>query len=723
MKKLFLLLVILNVTNSALSQSKIKEEANAFFWGKNDKYKKVVDIPEKWNNESAVIIYKNENYDFHKFGKKITYKTSIRKRIKLLDNAAVTEFSEFSFKKRFRSTKGIFTFRSKGNNVVGVKIIKPNGKEIIIDIEKEAVEVDGETKVAIPNLEVGDILDYYFLKVEPFKSSLPFGFDPVETTLAEEYPIVDYKLFLESENDFFINFKSFNGAPELKEIKTEKRSLRNYTLEASNIDKLETERWFYPLIELPSYKFQVYFARTFISENKARAFLPEKEDVIKTSVSQEDVLEVYDNYFEEQGDIKDVKKYFKEVSPKSDVDKVIKGYYFMRHFYLTRYIEAIFAEETEIMSGALYYFENNPVFIKNDYQFINHFTAFLDKQEIDYEIILAKKRYDGKLEDLLFTNNLNYLIKTKTSTPLYISPFDLHTNINQIDPLIEGTEAYSLKEKRGKIESISKTTLPVTTHQDNVTTKEIDIVFNPENTKLDVKITKKIFGHFKKQEQSDLLVITSYTQEDYKKYGTETLIERVSNKKRKETLQKNMNALLEKIETRKIERLEKNIQSEYDLSEINNYKYNIKETGRFDFKAPFIYSEEFTIEKDLVKKAGNNYILEIGKLIGGQVDIDQDERIRNTNIYLNFAKTFNNQIKLQIPEGYTVSGLDKLSKSVNNKTGAFESSAKLENNILTITTKKEYKSNFTNSEDWNLMLAFLDEAFQFSNEKILIKKN
>ena len=64
-------------------------------------------------NESAVIIYKNENYDFHKFGKNVTYTTSIRKRIKLLDKAAVEEFSEFAFQKRFRSTKDVILGEKK----------------------------------------------------------------------------------------------------------------------------------------------------------------------------------------------------------------------------------------------------------------------------------------------------------------------------------------------------------------------------------------------------------------------------------------------------------------------------------------------------------------------------------------------------------------------------------------------------------------------------------
>ena len=327
---------------SLFGQTKNEIEAKEFFWGTKDKHKDVVEIPEKWENESAVILYKNENYSYQKSGKSVDYKASLRKRIKLLDQAAVEDFSEFSYKKRFRSSKGRISFRAgKGNNVVGVKIIKPSGEEIEIDVNEESIEVDGESKLAISNLEVGDILDYYVYHVEPFKSALEFGFDPVETTLAEEYPIVDFKLTFETENDFFINFNSYNGAPTLMKKPSKKGNIRHYELTASDIDKNDYPRWFYPMVELPAYKFQVYFARSGKFEDRALAFLPEKEETIKKKVSKQEVLDLYDQRFKPDGEISVLKSFVKKKNYKNDEEKVTAAYYYMRHYYLTRYIEAI----------------------------------------------------------------------------------------------------------------------------------------------------------------------------------------------------------------------------------------------------------------------------------------------------------------------------------------------------------------------------------------------
>ncbi|MCB0399400.1 MAG: DUF3857 domain-containing protein [Winogradskyella sp.] len=722
MKIKVLNLLFVLTTLSLFSQSKEAETAKEFFWGAKDQYKNVTEIPEKWANESAVILYKNENYDFHKFGKNVTYTTSVRKRIKLLDKAAVEEFSEFKFQKRFRSSKGRFTWREKGNNIIGVKIVKADGSEREIDVENEAVEVDGEHKLAISNLEIGDIIDYYFYKVEPFKSTYAFGFEPVETTLGEEYPIVDYKLFFETENDFFINFNSFNGAPKLKEIQTEKRNMRRYELIASDIDKNEYERWFYPLIELPSYKFQVYFARSGKFEDRALAFLPEKEDIIKTSVSKEEVLDLYDSRFKPEGDIGDVKDFFKGKDFKSTEEKVTEAYYYMRHYYLTRFVEAIFIENAKIMYNPYMYY-GYPVFIKNQKEFVRHFTQFLKREKIDYEIVVAKKRYDGSIDDLLIEKNVNVLIKANTSpNVVYAELFSVHTNVNEFSPLLEGTDVYLLSPTKNRIDVIKRGQLPVSTHLDNETKKEITLTLTDDFSDLLISSTNSYKGHSKSNELYERLLFNDYVNEDYAKYETKTFIDKVKNKKDKARYKKELDALAEKLKTKQKERFENSAKSEYGVEEVEDYNYSIQSTGRYGFNTYFTFTEDFNAKSSLIKKAGPNYIIEIGKLIGGQVEIGEKEHERTADINTESARSYNYEITFNIPEGYTVAGLEKLNKSVENETGAFISTAKIKENQLIITTSKQYKHNFEPNSNWKKMIAFLDEAHQFTNEKILIKK-
>ncbi|MEY8849169.1 DUF3857 domain-containing protein [Psychroserpens sp. XS_ASV72] len=721
----FLLLVLFVFSTSAFSQSKEEMAAKDFFWGANDNYHDANEIPSEWENESAVVIYKNENYDFHKFGKNVTYTTSVRKRIKLLDKAAVEEFSEFSFTKRFRSSKGRYTWKKRGNTFVGVKIVKPDGSVTEINVDEEAVEVDGETKIAIPNLEVGDIIDYYSYRKEPFKSTYAFGFDPVETSLNEEYPIMDFKLFFETENDFFINFKSFNGAPDLKELPTDKNNMRRYELTETNIPKRDFTRWFYPLVELPSYKFQVYFARSGKFEDRALAFLPEKEDIIKTSVSDEEVLDLYDSRFKPDGDVGDVKSFFKGKSFKNDAEKVISGYYYMRHYYLTRYIEAAYARDANISSYPFEVYKNNVVFIQNQKQFIRHFTEFLKRQDIDYSIVVGKKRYDGTIDELLIERNIEVMVKVHTATPLYAQFFGVHTNINEFSPLMEGTDVFLLSSEKNKrkIDQIERAKLPTSSFEQNETKKDVTVTFDDDFSGLSLTAVNYFKGHQKSDEQYDRLLFSDYVFEDYKRYETESWIEQVWGKKNREKFTREMKALIEKLKNKQKEYFENSAKSEYGIESFEDYTYEINENGRYSLDSYFTFTETITAKDVLIKKAGPNYIMEIGKLIGGQIDLEEKERKRSENIYLPHPRSFNYTITLNIPEGYSVSGLDNLNKNVDNETGAFISSANIEGNQLIVTTSKRYKSYFEPVQNWSKMITFLDEAKQFTNEKILLKKN
>jgi len=720
-KSLFILFAIVCST-TLFSQTKTEEEAKQFFWGAEDKYKTANTIPDKWKNESAVIIYKNENYDFHKYGKRVTYKTAIRKRIKLLDNAAVKEFSEFSFVKRFNTNKGRYTWKKKGDNVVGVKIIKPSGDEVIIDVNKDAVEEEGETKVAIPNLEVGDIIDYFFYKVEPFKSTTPFTFKAVETTLAEEYPIVDFKLYFETENDFFVNFKSFNGAPELEQIPTDKNNFRRYKLESSNIEKKDRVRWTFPLLELPCYKFQVYFARRASYEDDLLGFLSDKERDIKTEVSRDEVLDLYQQRFSSKAKINDIKDFLKDKTFSSEEEKVKAAYYYMRHHYLTRFIEAYIVKQAEIVYYPYSYYETKAISIQNKKRFIRYFAAFLKRQKIGYDIVIAKKKYDGSIDDLLIEDNVNLVLKVKTNTPIYLDLFGPHTSINEFSPLLEGTKVYLLETEKGKIESISEETLPLSTCEDNMSNKSITLELDDSFSEINIKSLNEYKGHLKTDVQYDKMIYSDYVHEDYKKYETTQFIDLVKKKKTKAKYSKEIDALIKKYKERIKESLVKSAKQELSVSKIENYDYNIKSTGRYDFDSYFSYQESYTIKDQFIKKAGPNYILEIGKFIGGQIELKEDQKNRDENINMAYARTFNYDINLKIPEGYTVNGLDKLNKSVENATGTFVSSATIEGENLVVKTKKEYKSAFVPSKNWELMVDFLNEAHQFTNEKILLKK-
>jgi hypothetical protein len=466
----------------------------------------------------------------------------------------------------------------------------------------------------------------------------------------------------------------------------------------------------------------VYFARSGKFENRALAFLPEKESIIKKRATKEEVLDLYDSRFKPDGDIGDIKDFFKGKSFKNDTEKVTSAYYYMRHYYLTRFVEAIFISEAKIMYNPFVYYGNYPVFIRNQKQFIKHFTEFLKRHKIKYEIVVAKKRYDGTIDELLIEKNVNVFLKINTKTPFYVSFFSAHTSLNEYSALVEGSNVFLLSKTKNKIDVIKNGKLPISTYSQNETKKEVTLTINEDFSGLKISSINSYKGYMKSGEQYDRLLFNDYVNEDYKKYGTETFIELVRRKKDKAKYKKELNALAEKLKEKQEERFKESAKGEYGVSDIEDYNFEINETGRYGLDTYFTYTEDFNVKNEFIKKAGQNYIIEIGKFISGQIDLDDDDRKRTENIYMNYPRSFNYQIILSIPDGYTVAGLDKLNKSVDNSTGAFISEAKTEDNMLIISTSKQYKNNFEPNSNWSLMTAFLDEAFQFTNEKILLKK-
>ena len=718
MKKTLLLFLVLTTTTFTFSQD--KTEIKNFFWSKNDNFKTAKTTPDKWKNESAVMILKYEFYDYHKYGKSVTYTSSIRKRIKLQDAAAVKEFSEFSFQSKFYSNKG-YSYR-ESNNYVGVKIVKPTGKEIEIDTEKEAKTLDKESKLAIPNLEIGDIIDYYFYSIETFKSKEQYGFEQVETTLGDVYPTMDYQLDFQTENDFFVNFQTYNGSPELKEIPTNKGNERRYELRAKDLDKNEFPRWFYPLVELPCYKFQVFFARSGSFEARADAFLSKDEKTIKKSVSKDDIFEYFDKKFVPTGTVSPEKDFLKQKNYASDEERVREVYYFARHYYFTQYIEAQVINREQIFNPFFYFYGNSEYF-STEQEFINHFMMFLKKINIDYDIIVATNRNNGSMDDLLIQRNTKILLRVNTSKPLYLEYFSPFSSADQFDYGIENTKAYALQVSKGKkVVDAESVILPSSTVKDNVSSIVTTIGFNEDFSGLKVKRNASFLGHFKESEQQDKMYFFDYVNEDYAKYGTKGPIDMVSNKKDKKKYALQYDALLAKYKEKQKEELKKSINEELGF-DVENSVFEIKSTGRFGSNSPFVYEQNFDVKNSLIKKAGENYILEIGKMLSSQIEIDKKEKDRTNNIYLAFPRSFDNEIIFEIPAGYSVSGIEKLNKKIENETGLFTSNAVLAGNKLTIKTKKQYNNYFEPNKNWSKMVDFLDGAYQFTQEKILLKKN
>ncbi|TMI83907.1 MAG: hypothetical protein E6H10_06995 [Bacteroidetes bacterium] len=165
---------------------------------------------------------------------------------------------------------------------------------------------------------------------------------------------------------------------------------------------------------------------------------------------------------------------------------------------------------------------------------------------------------------------------------------------------------------------------------------------------------------------------------------------------------------------------EKSLKEDLDVGKYEDFE--LLKDGRYGDTAMLQFKEKFTLKK-LLSKAGRNYIFEVGKLIGDQIKLEPSELAgRQVDIWIPHARTIENNISISIPAGYSVEGLQDLDMTIDNESGSFISTAKLENDRLLISSKKIYKRNFDKKEAWPNYVAFLESAYKFSQSKIVFKK-
>lgn len=725
MKNLILLFCVSCIFSTTLTgQKQSPEKIRASFWNADDPYKSVVDIPEKWADESAVIMYQEFNYHYRNNRRGLNYTESTRRRIKLLDKSAIEEYSEFSFSEKFKVTKGFS--RKGGRAFAGIKIIKPDGKEVNINME-DAVEVKNQgeevlKKIAIPDLQPGDIVDYYYYIFEPFKSQGTHVFDPVVSQLGGEYPVVEQKLIFNTGKGFYINFNSINGAPELQEVPGEEKNEVIYQLKDKHRDKAEGVRWFYPRRAVPSIKFQVTLARKESYKDGLNAFLGDNASV-KKNVTESDLLEFYNSLLPLKEDTKYLSKnsIIKSALEKKDIETAVReAYYRIRYVELLSRIEPIQFLQASYIEGLPYYYGN----FMEEAGFINTMGSFLADENIDYDIVLALSRHISTAEELLMPDEVTLLIRVNEPTPFFLSHFGIHSNPGDFSQYLEGSKSLVIDlDKRYDLKKVTPFTMPISAAGENKSATTLKVDFT-EPTLNELTLDRKVAltGHLKKDAQFELLTFDDILPEEYAYYDIEPYLERADIKKKHKAKIAAKIAVTKKKNLEEQKKLfQKNAEGDMSMEAKTYEDFKILSQGRLNQKEAFAYQDQFTIE-GLTKKAGKNFLFEAGKLIGGQVEIAEDEKERTQDIYMPFPRSFTNEIVVTLPEGYTAEGIEKMNMRVENATGGFVSSAKVEGQQLFINTHKYYNNNFEKSADWPLLYTFLEAAYDFTQVKILLKK-
>ncbi len=684
-------------------------------WSADNQLFNTTKVPEKWQNESAVILAKLNRLEYTKppIIAELRTNSIYHLRIKLNDKNAINEYAELSFPSARRGLS-VYT---------GFKLIKPDGREVIID-NSQAVEMEMKErssryaykKIAIPGLEEGDILDYYIYEEEALPlSSKMYYFDPVQHCLPQEYPVVEQRIEFKAQRRCFISLNSSNGAPQLTESIDEASEDITYVLVDKDREAVKDLRWFYPYRELPTIKFRAAYASG-KAIRKTDVLLGEPGKV-KSEVSNKELTDFLTYLLVNTYTVnKTMHKHIKKQVPKDagNFEKAKAAFYFRRNEELNwDEVQTIADKDTWNQSLAMYK--------DSRFQSLDRFSTFLAAQKIPHDIVMAIPRDIASIDDLLLEHEIKYLLRVKEGDEyLYLSPVDNYRMPGEIDADLMGTEAFVVdglaKFADWKPERI---TLPVIEKKENCENSQLIVELSDDFKTTNIAIETSLSGYLRNYAQYQLLDIYDYKEEESAKFKMQQDFEGTLWMKKK--LLGLRESYLKTKEKNRLEALKEMTSSNYDFTIDTVADFKLLQSGRFDTVPDMRYAYSFATD-ELIKKAGNNYMLEIGKLIQRQATIEKEELERNHGIYMHSPRTYNYSIQLNIPDGYTIQGIEQLNTEVKNEQGGFISSARVEGNQLIVQTEKYYNNLYDEAATWPNYIAFLNAASNFSTQKILLKK-
>jgi hypothetical protein len=738
---LFLALFSLNV--NAQSSPKINQE-----------------IPEKWKNESAVVLNQKMTFAYYNkvFGINIV-KETVAKSIKLLDKSAVEEFSQFYFYESVKDERKREKNEKKGNDEAKIKIavIKATGERVKVNIS-DAVDVETDVpqfyrsyyvgdkiykKIAIPNLNVGDVLDYqleieYTIQLNGINNF--HAFPAFYNTLAAKYPIAKQEFNFMLEQGFYLNMNTYNGAPKfIKKNKgidlkgKETDDMRTFQIVDENRDKLPKEMMSLPNTFYPSVKLQVVAKKDKNASAEGTVFTGEA-DVTKATVTSEEVATRFNKDYRQAYLVqvpfldKYIRKNNLREKPFEERVKMIYGYV---KYNFSQGVTTSQYGEGDVKSSYFKKYEK-AMYPMKDFYFSVYMSKCFDELDMKHEVIAVMPRNVGKINDLLLAEEVSWIVKvTEKEKSIYLYPMNSYTTSDENrETYLWGGEGYSFipSTKRSATENAiaRKVSVPIPDPKVNTYKTKSKAVFDDQLEKLNIERVVEATGAMKTSLTPYTSLGHSFLSDYYQNYSADK-IEPEKETKKNSKVKKKTKGEIEYEEAQKLlaERQKELMKSELedDFDDIASYdSFELKKPGILEHESTLIFNEKFKLN-NLIAKAGRNYTLEIGKLLTKQPKMDEDDlKPRQSDIQMSFTKNLVNEVELTLPEGYTVEDLKELNLTVDNDLLLYKVESTLNDGKLTVRTTKTYKKITAPKTEWQKVIDVFQAAYNFSQKKIILKK-
>lgn len=662
-------------------------------------------VPDRYKNASAVILsyYRELSTDYYRkatadlvlnlrLTRQIDCTDMERMLIQINDKKALKDYSEFTFKTKSR--KWTWGYHHKTQTVLGIRVIKKNGNvqevslDDYVDVKEGKNDKDLSQKIAVPGLEVGDCIDVFSLdQIDTQEQQL----DPFYFVLRQDEPVLYTKVHCVLDQSLATVYRTMNGAPDFTQTTDKDKNAVLDMVMDKPVDA-ESSIWYNSLEQSP-------FIEMYITPTKAKVAVVEKAMRQKGVRGNPDVTPIL------QDDWKLLKSY---VSKGGYSPAGLPSTY--KSVFKSAKKEGMSAEEK---ADRIYSFEY--VSGGSSQRAFNTVANYLRKLGVEIEMGITTPLGALPVDKLINYNSTSWFFRLK-GTDVYYFPGTYPKVASEIPYIYQGRKAYMQ-------DSEEQITIPVSQAEDNKSVN--DMVVKLDGTKLDISRKVTYSGEQKMYGQSlvspDNTLFGSSQLEAYWRYLKYDDKDPYSCYTKKESAE--LKGAFNEYRKNAIDPFKAEISSYHDGDPVQVGGYGVDCVGIRRDSSNFVYHVDYVMD-GMVKRAGNNYLLSVGKLIGSSLKLEGKDRERIDDVWRKMAFVDEWNIEIPLPQGYKVSAeaLKKIETSVANECGEFTVKATAGNESVKVYVRKCFAHRVEPVSNWSKLLALVDACSAFADKQMVIAK-
>jgi hypothetical protein len=139
---------------------------------------------------------------------------------------------------------------------------------------------------------------------------------------------------------------------------------------------------------------------------------------------------------------------------------------------------------------------------------------------------------------------------------------------------------------------------------------------------------------------------------------------------------------------------------------------------------PFIVKGKLEITESMVENAGNMLIVNLGKVIGKQAELYQEDE-RYSDVEYEYTLSYKHKITFIVPEGYKLENASELTKNVKptfngNETCWFISTVEVIDNKVIVTIDESYNALSYQKENYQEYRSVINASSDFYKASIVL---